>query len=132
MPPRRRLESVKSDEKSGDTAALAAKVAETLGALTLQPEDSALAAVAMEYARTIDRAAAIAARAAKLPPDPDIAEELANLRKRVSAQVTMSDLGPKLVAALDALTATPKARAAQGKPAGGNGPSRLAAMRSGA
>lgn len=108
-------------------------VEETLANVEIRPEDAGLARLALQYARTIDQAAAIAAQAAKIPFDPDTEEELKKLRNRVSAQVTMSDLGPKLLAALDALGATPKARAANAKPgaaptsAGG----RLAALRGG-
>lgn len=109
---------------------LAGKVAETLGNLTLRPEDAALAALAVEYAQTIDRAHIIAARAAKIPFDPDSAEEVKRLAQRVSAQATMGDLGPKLLAVLDALGATPKARAQSPKPAGKSGPSALDALRS--
>lgn len=108
---------------------MADSVAETLKNLELQPEDAALAALALKYAETIDRAAAIAAAAAKIPFDPDTAEQVENLRKRVSAQATMADLGPKLQAALDALGATPKARSAAGKPSTPMGKSKLVAFR---
>lgn len=127
-----RLAAVKGGKRT-DAPGLAPKVQETLDRLTLAPEDVAVAAVALEYAKTIDRAAAIAARLADLPASPDVEEEVGRLRARVSAHTTMADLGPKLVAALDALGATPKARAAQ--PAGaGRAPtsSRLTAFRGGA
>jgi hypothetical protein len=130
VPPRgRKLTAVPDESKVGP---LTAAVLETLGKVELRPEDAAIQALAEAYARTMDRAAAIAARAAALPPDPDVMEELDRLRKRVSAQVTMSDLGPKLQAALDALGATPKARATMGKPNPVTGKSRLTAMRGGA
>lgn len=108
---------------------MTAKVAETVGKLTLAPEDVALAALAVEYARTIDRAAAIAADAAKVEVTEETADVLDALRKRVAAHAAVSDLGPKLLAALTALGATPRARAAVGKPAPPAGPSRLAALR---
>lgn len=111
---------------------MAEKVRETVDKLDLQPEDVGIVAVAMEYAAAIDRAAAIAAAAAKIPFDPDTAEEVKKLRARVSQQVTVGDLGPKLLAALDALGATPKARASVGKPRPSSAKSRLNAMREGA
>jgi hypothetical protein len=127
VPPRgRKLAAVPDESKVGT---MLAGVRETLDKLDLQPEDAALKALAEQYASTMDRAAAIAAKAASLPPDPDIMEELDRLRKRVSAQVTVSDVGPKLLAALDALGATPKARSAVGKPAPAGKTSKLAALR---
>lgn len=112
--------------KDGDapkpSGGMAARIEETLASLENRPEDAGVRAIALEYARTIDRAAIIAAQVAKLPFDPDSADAVDQLRKRVSAHATMADLGPKLLAALDALGATPKARVAQGKgapPSGG-------------
>lgn len=106
-------------------------VEETLAHVEIQPEDAGLARLALGYARTIDQAQAIAAQAAKIPFDEDTAEEVRRLAARVAAHTTMSELGPKLLAALDALGATPKARAAAGKPAqpGQGGPSKLAQLR---
>jgi len=117
------------DEPVGNDRKMAPAVEETLASLELRPEDAGLARLAMSYARTIDRAEAIAAQAAKLPFDPDTAEAVEQLRKRVSAQVTMADLGPKLLAALDALGATPKARKDAGKTPSSSAKSRLAALR---
>lgn len=131
VPPRKRnLAAVPGDAQ--ETRGLIGKVEETLGKLPLQPEDAALAELARQYARTVDRAAAIAADAARIPFDPDSAEAVEQLRKRVAAHTTMSDLGPKLLAALDALGATPKARAVVGKPAPAGSASKLAALRGGA
>lgn len=131
VPPRKRnLAAVPGS--SAETRGLAAKVEETLEKLDLAPEDAAVSALAVQYARTIDRAAAIAADAARVPFDPDTAEAVEQLRKRVAAHTTMSDLGPKLLAALEALQATPRARATAGKPAPAGGKSRLAALRGGA
>jgi hypothetical protein len=123
----RKLAAVPDEKTSGP---MLAGVRETLDRLDLKPEDAALKVLAAEYAATMDRAAAIAARLAKLPPDPDFAEELQRLRQRVSAQVTVSDLGPKLLAALDALGATPKARSTAGKPAPAGQKSKLTGLRS--
>lgn len=103
----------RTPENSGT---MTAKVAETLDNLELAPEDAAVAALALKYAETIDRAVAIAAAAAKIPYDPDVAEQVEKLKQRVGAHATMADLGPKLLAALDALSATPKARSAVMKP----------------
>lgn len=127
MPPRgRKLASVPDESAAGT---MLAGVRATLDKLELRPEDEALKVLAAEYAATMDKAAAIAARLAKLPPDEDTAEELQRLKQRVSAQVTMSDLGPKLLAALDALGATPKARSAAGKPATPGRTSKLVGLR---
>jgi hypothetical protein len=111
---------------------MAGKVAETLGKLALQPEDAALAALAVRYGETIDEAAVLAAAAAAVPFDPDTAVQVARLRQRVEAHVVMADLGPKLLAALDALGATPKARAAAGKPPPPGAASKLTQLREGA
>lgn len=131
MPPRTRKLAAVSDESAQNERKLAPAVDETLGNLDLSPQDAALARLAQQYARTIDQAAAIAAQAARLPFDPDTAEAVEQLRKRVSAQVTMADLGPKLLAALDALQATPKSRAQAGKPAPAGTKSKLSALRAG-
>lgn len=111
------------------SSTMAEKVAETLENLALQPEDAAVAALALKYAETLDRTAAIAAAAAKLPFDPDTAEAVEALKKRVAAVVAVSDLGPKLLASLDALGATPKARVTAGKPPLAGGKSKLSALR---
>lgn len=105
------------------------KVRESLGYLALQPEDAALAALAERIARTIDEAAALAEAAAQVPYDPDTAAQVARLRQRVDAHVVVVDLAPKLQAALDALGATPKARALAGKPPPAGAKSKLSALR---
>lgn len=128
MPPRRRATAAPTADTSDRK--LVPAVEETLAHVVLQPEDAALARLALSYARTIDTAAAIAAQADRIPFDPDTADEVKKLRAKVSAHSTMADLGPKLQAALDALGATPKARASAGKaPTGGSGLSKLALMR---
>jgi hypothetical protein len=107
----RRLSSVSGGSSPG-TSGLGPKVAETLDALDLRPEDAAVAQLVREYAAQVDKAAVIAAQLAKLPASPDFEEELGRLRARVSAHTTLIDLGPKIQAALIELGATPKARAA--------------------
>lgn len=131
MPGRSRKLAAVPAETASTERKLVPAVEETLSNLVLDPGDAALSRLAMQYARTIDQAAAIAAQAARIPFDPDSAEAVEQLRKRVSAQVTMSDLGPKLLAALDALGATPKARASSSKPQAAGGKSKLAALRAG-
>lgn len=82
-------------------------VRESLGTLDLQPEDAGVRELALRYARTIDETVDAEGRAA------------------------MSDLGPKLLAALVELGATPKARAAAGQPPAPSSGSKLAALRGG-
>jgi hypothetical protein len=124
----RRLSPVTDDSHA---PGLGSKVADTLDALPLQPEDAALAQLVREYAAQVDKAAAIAVQLAKLGPSDDFEEELARLRARVSAHTVLVDLGPKIQACLVELGATPKARAAlPSKPK--IGASRLTAMRGGA
>jgi hypothetical protein len=117
-----------------DDRKLTPAVEETLSQLELAPEDVGIARLAVGYARTIDQAAAIAAQAQRIPFDPDTADEVKRLAARVSAHATMADLGPKLLATLDALGATPKARAVTAKsgghkPAAGGTASPLARLR---
>lgn len=131
MPGRSRKLAAVPEDSAGDERKLTPAVEESLGKLVLAPEDAALARLALTYARVMDGAAAIAAQAARIPFDPDSAEAVEQLRKRVSAQVTASDLGPKLLAALDALGATPKARSSASKPPTAGGKSKLAALRQG-
>lgn len=129
MPPRnrRKLASV----PAVPAGKMAGKVGETLEKLQLQPEDAAVSALAVEYAETIDNAAELAKAAEAVPYDPDTAAMVARLKTRVDAHVVMSELGPKLLAALTALGATPAARAAAGKPAPAGGKSKLTALREG-
>lgn len=132
MPPRKRTLTAIKDEKAENPRGLAAKVQETLDKLELRPEDTALAALALQYARTLDRCEAIAADARRVPFDEDTADALDTLKRRVGAVVATSDLGPKILAALDALGATPKARAQAPKVQGKRAASALQAMRGGA
>ena len=109
MPPRgRKLTAVPAQPKVGT---MTAGVLATLGELELLPEDEALKVLAEEYARTMDRAAAIAAKAASLPPDPDITEELNRLRKRVSAPVTT--VSPKATSGGQKVSPQPRADVAE-------------------
>lgn len=109
---------------------MTAAVRDSLATLELRPEDAAIKALAVQYAETIDRAAELAELAADVPYDPDTAAQVARLRQRVEAHVVMVEVGPKLQAALDALGATPKARAAVAKPKPpGAAASRLTALR---
>jgi hypothetical protein len=96
-------------------------VEETISCLELAPEDAGIAELAREYARTLDRAAAIAAAASKVMmslewDDMDAHDQIKQILKRVSAHASVSDIGPKLLTCLDALSATPKSRASVGKP----------------
>lgn len=131
---RRNLNIVNSDvESDGSVGFLEPEVLDTLEALELGPEHRAQAALAVSYARTIDEAENIAKRLRKLPPSEDTEEELGRLRARVSAHVTMSELGPKLQQSLDYLLATPKSqdrarKKEDNRPAAG----KLAALRGGA
>jgi hypothetical protein len=78
-------------------------VQHTIANLTLRPEDSAAATLAERYAATIDA-------------NPE----------------QLKDLGPRLLATLEALGATPRARAGAGKAAGGAGGGKLATVRAAA
>lgn len=112
-------------------------VAETLAAIPdLTPADVAAKQLAARYAAAIDRAADLAALAGdvleRLDPDDETGRQmLGRLAKQVDAQVVLDSLGPKLLAVLDALGATPKARAARKGGAGGGGKpaGKLAAIR---
>lgn len=79
------------------------KVAETILALGLNPEDAAAAQLARRYAAAIDSA--------------------------VDPAGTLNELGPKLLAVLEALGATPRARAAVAKGAASTGSGKLSALR---
>ncbi|MDN5932997.1 MAG: hypothetical protein L0I24_18350 [Pseudonocardia sp.] len=108
-------------------------VRESVGKLELRPEDVGISVLAVRYARTIDDAAELAEQAARMPYDPDTAVQLARLRQRVEAHTVMVEVGPKLQAALDALGATPKARAQVLKPTAPGSPrSALSQLRGGA
>lgn len=111
-------------------------VSEALAAIELEAEDVAVSKLAERYAREIDQADAAATQADKVlrlinPEDnPDLFELVKGLKAKLSARVAVSDLGPKLLAALDSVGATPKARAARkGGAAGAGKGGKLAALR---
>jgi hypothetical protein len=109
-------------------------VVETVENLELQPEDVALAKLAERYAREIDGASAAGAQADKVlrevGDDPELAELVGALKAKLGARSAMENLGPKLLAVLDALGATPKARTSAGKGGAPRGThSKLAAIR---
>jgi len=109
---------------------LAPAVAEMLRHLDLADEDIAAARLARRYAETIDNAAIIAADLADLANDEDLARRVAVLAAKVDAQTVLDTLGPKLLAVLESLGATPKARAALRKGGTqGAGQGRLARLR---
>lgn len=115
---------------------LAPAVAETLSNLELSGEDLALSRLAQTYAEQIDRAAGAAAGADRVlreidqGEDPDLYEMVSALKAKLSERAAVSDLGPKLLAALDALGASPKARASAAKGGGSRGArGKLAAIR---
>lgn len=109
-------------------------VAETLQNLPDDPtsaRDAAARRLAMRYADQLDEAALIAADLEDVEVDEDNAQLLYALRKRVEAHQVLLDLGPKLLAVLESLGATPKGRAAMGyRPSTGGG-GKLAALRGG-
>lgn len=114
-------------------ALIAPEVASTLAVLKVAPEDAGVARLARRYAQVIDDAALVAAELQEVYADVDPDDEatfkrIAALAARVGAQAVLSDLGPKLLAALDALGATPRARKAPKGGAGGQ-PSKLGAIR---
>lgn len=113
---------------------LAPAVEETLAALEPGQVDTAAVRLAQRYARDIDEASLITA---DLEPvlrdvmalDPALHDRLLKLAVRIERTAVLASLGPKLLAALEQLGATPAARA-RVKGGGGNaGPSRLGQLR---
>lgn len=105
-------------------------VAGTVAKLDQVDVDAAAVRLAERYAAQIDEAAVIAADLADVTSeDEDTAKVLYALRKRVEAHQVLIDLGPKLLAVLESLGATPKGRAALGKGPVPAGPGRLAGLR---
>jgi hypothetical protein len=113
---------------------LAPAVAATVGALQLTDDrDAAVVRLTQRYAAAIDLAADLAAEADQVQLDPDdpIGHiQLSRLAAQVEAVAVLGTLGPKLLAALQALQATPAARARR-KGGGGDRaePNRLQALR---
>jgi hypothetical protein len=90
--------------------------------------------LAERYAAAIDQAAELAAAADQVHLDPDDPighTQLAQLAAKVEAQAVLGALGPKLLAALQALQATPAARARRKGGGGGDraGENRLTQLR---
>lgn len=114
---------------------IAPAVEATVGALTLTDADAALVKLTRRYAAALDHAAVLAAEAEAVgeqldPNDVTGRQRLAALAAKVDNQAVLGALGPRLLAALTALQATPAAR---GKRQGGGGdrvgPTRLQALR---
>jgi hypothetical protein len=113
---------------------LAPVVEESIAALSIKPEDAAVVRLARRYAATIDAGRELAALIGRAwdelePDDQDGRKRLAVIEAQLADRAVMADLGPKLLAALAALGATPAARlkAKGGEPA--RGPSRLQILR---
>lgn len=115
---------------------LAPAVTAAISALTLTDADTATVKLAQRYADAIDQAAIaqeLADRALDRIDAGDLNARLyvQALAAKVEAKELLDKLGPKLLAVLEALGATPAARAAiarKGKPADGQ-PNRLAQLR---
>lgn len=112
-----------------------ASVEATLIELDLAGADTALVRLTRELAATLDAGDELAdhverAWEALNPEDIDGRKRLALIEAKLTQRATLSDLGPKLLAALTALGATPAARA-QRRGGGGDrrGPSGLDALR---
>lgn len=96
---------------------IAPAVAETVSKLATRPEDAAAIRLAERYAAALDDAVLIAIGLGELDEllpvsDEDGRKTLFALSKRVEAQAVLAELGPKLLAVLESLGASPKARAA--------------------
>jgi hypothetical protein len=101
---------------------LSQAVTDALTARPAEPCDSATAELARTYAALIDDAAPSAALAKAIdtisphiPADPAAADAWRKITTALAEHSVASDLGPKLLAALDALQLTPRARAAAKK-----------------
>lgn len=93
---------------------LAPAVEDALGALVLSREDSAAAQLARALARQIDealRAEYLARQALEQTEDPMARAYIQELAAKVAAKELLDRLAPKLLAVLEALGATPAARA---------------------
>jgi len=108
---------------------LAPALATTIATLELTDEDAGVVKLAERYAATIDDAARIAAELDDLDYTEDTAKRVAALAKRVDAMTVIAELGPKLLACLEQLGATPAARSRLKGGATGAGTNRLEAAR---
>jgi hypothetical protein len=103
---------------------LAPAVSAALSTVGATEADTVAIKLAHTYASMIDEARQAERWAnsvlAKVDNDSDLWEEVKALKVKLSAKVTLSDLGPKLAAILAEMGATPKARALMSKatPAG--------------
>jgi hypothetical protein len=111
----------------------------TLAALDDSPVDAAARRMLTVYARQIDdakraetHADAVLRRAAKAGADETLLEQISALRLKLAARTAVSDVGPKFVALLAELKATPAARAKLARNAGAPAPAggSLARLRS--
>lgn len=120
--------AVDLDDAADSGGLLAPAVGAALVALPVHGADAAARRLAEQYAARIDDARRLADEVAAVEPENEgQARRLAVLARQVEAQAVLADLGPKLLAVLDALGATPRARlAAAGAKGGGpgDGPSR--------
>ena len=93
-----------------------AEVEATIAALTLEDADAAALELARTYARELDGAAAVRARAdkavkeARLRGDDEHAAEVESLRAKLSERSALVAIGGALHKLLESLQATPKAR----------------------
>ena len=103
------------------------EVDQTIAALTLEDADAAAVELCRTYARELDGAAAVRARAdkavegARLRGDDEFALEVDALRAKLSERAALVQVGKLLHALLAELQATPKARGGfkPAAPAGG-------------
>jgi len=113
---------------------LALAVAETIAALSPVPADAGIVRLAERYARDIDEADLVTASLVKVlrevaELDVDVHDRLLPLAVRIERTTVLASLGPKLLAALEQLGATPAARSRRGGGGGDAGPNRLQALR---
>ncbi|HEY3691266.1 MAG TPA: hypothetical protein VGL46_13320 [Pseudonocardiaceae bacterium] len=107
-------------------------ILDTLGQLALGPADAAVEQLAVRLGQQLDDAVwsergadkIIKAVIAEGLCSGEEQEALDALRRKLSARMAVADLGPKLLAVLEALGATPMARAKIAKlvPTGATGP----------
>jgi len=114
---------------------LAPALEETLVKLQLADADAALVKLARRYAETLDAGAELADHVERAweeldPEDQKGRRRLAMIEAKLVGRAALADLGPKLLATLQALGATPAARARRKGTGGGDaGPNRLQQLR---